>query len=144
MNPIKKPTSNEHVKVILSSLWLFAVLNYLYCDVMTHMDPDALKQILTGSVGSIHITQGFLLQASFFMEIPIAMVLFSRILKYQVARWASIVAGTIMTAGQIASLFVGTEPTLYYIFFSTIEISCTVFIVVYAWRRPMLRESTPN
>jgi MFS family permease len=117
-----------NMKVILSTLWVFATLNYLYCDVVTLMDPVKHS-------GSIQFTQGFLLGAAIFVEIPIAMVLLSRILKYRASRWASIIAGTIMTAVQILTLFVGT-PTIYYVFFSAIEITCTALIVWYAWRWP--------
>jgi predicted membrane protein len=99
---------------------------------MTLMDYEQLKQILTGTVGSVHMTEGFLLGASILMEIPIAMVLLSRILKYKSNRWANIVAGSIKTVVMIASMFVGT-PTLYYLFFGTIEMACTAFIVWYAW-----------
>ena len=63
------------------------------------------------------------------------MVLLSRILKYRANRWANIIAGTIMTVALIATLFVAV-PTLYYVFFSIIEIACTAFIVWYAWRWP--------
>ncbi len=67
------------------------------------------------------------------MEIPIAMVLLSRVLKYKENRWANIIAGLIMSVVQVSSLFVGT-PTIYYAFFSIIEIACTLFIVFYSWR----------
>jgi hypothetical protein len=132
--PNRTPAQDQKQK-ILSALWIFVVLNYLYCDVMTHMDADAMRELLTGTVGSLHITQGFLLQASAFMEIPIAMVLLARLLRYPAARWANICAGTVMTAGQIASLFVGTRITPYYGFFSAIEIASTVAIVLFVWRR---------
>ncbi|MBN1217334.1 MAG: hypothetical protein JXM69_00275 [Anaerolineae bacterium] len=121
-------------KVILSTLWIFAMFNYLYCDVMTVMDPVFLKQFMTGSAGGFQITEGFFLGAAVLMEIPIAMVLLSRVLKYRANRWVNIIAGTIMTLVQSLSLFVGeTPPTIYYVFFSAIEISCTLFIVWYAW-----------
>jgi len=97
-------------KVILSSLWIFVTLNYLYCDIMSLMDPILLKQMITGQAGPIQMTQGFLLGAAIVMEIPIAMVILSRILKYRVNRSANIVAGIIMTVVQISSLFVG-KPT---------------------------------
>jgi Family of unknown function (DUF6326) len=126
MNTTKKTTGMDK-KVMLSTLWLFATLNYLYCDVVTVMDP--VKH------GSIQLTQGFLLGAAILVEIPIAMVLLSRILKYRASRWANIIAGTIMTAVQILTLFVAV-PTLYYVFFSAIEITCTALIVWYAWRWP--------
>jgi hypothetical protein len=58
----------------LSTLWIFVTLNYLYCDVMSLMDRSMLKQYLTGNVGGVHISQGFLLGSAVLMEIPIAMV----------------------------------------------------------------------
>jgi hypothetical protein len=134
MNTPKPTTAKSESKVLLSTLWLFATLNYLYCDVLTLMDPVALQRELTGVVGTIHMTEGFLLGAAILVEIPISMVLLSRVLKYGANRWASIIAGTIMTLVQLSSLFVGTAPTLYYLFFSTLEIACTLFIVWYAWK----------
>lgn len=96
------------------------------------MDPDLLNQLITGDLGFVQITTTFLLGASILMEIPISMVLFSRVLKYSPNRWANVIAGTVMTLVQTASLFADT-PTPYYLFFSVIEISATAFIVYYAW-----------
>lgn len=126
-------TAKMDRQVLLSTLWIFVMFNYLYCDVVGLMDPALLNQFISGQIGNMRITQGFLLGASILMEIPIAMILLSRILKYKVNRWANIIAGTLMTIVQVSSLFVGT-PKTYYIFFSIIEISCTVFIVWYAWK----------
>ncbi len=120
-------------KVVFSTLWIFVTLNYLYCDVITLMDHTQLREIMTGMVGNMEITQGFLLGAGILMEIPIAMVLLSRILNYKANRIANIVAGTIKTVVMIMTLFVGT-PTTYYVFFGSIEIACTAFIVWYAWK----------
>lgn len=119
-------------KALLSTLWIFASLNYLYCDVVGLMDTNLLKQFLTGSVNDIEISQGFLLGASMLVEIPMAMVLISRILSYKANRLSNIVAGFIMTIVQITTLFLGSS-TIYYIFFSIIEITTTAFIVWYAW-----------
>jgi hypothetical protein len=125
--------ANEDRKARLSTLWVFATLCYLYCDVITLMDSAMLKRFLAGTVGSMPITQGFLLGASVLMMIPISMVILSRILKPGASRWANIVAATIMTLVQAASLFAG-KPTLYYSFFSAFEIAATVFIFVSALR----------
>jgi hypothetical protein len=119
-------------KVLLSTIWIFAVFNYLYCDVVSLMDAGLLKQYLTGTVNGMVFNQGYLLGAGILMEIPIAMVLLSRVLKHRANRWANIIAGTIMTAVQILTLFVGT-PAMYYVFFSIIEIASTVLIVWFAW-----------
>ncbi|MBI5869384.1 MAG: hypothetical protein HZB44_00255 [Actinobacteria bacterium] len=128
------------VKARLSTLWIFVMFNYLYCDVLALMDPESLQQFLTGSIDGIDVTQQFLLQASVLMEIPIAMVLLSRILQYRVNRWANIVAGTIMTVVQFATLFFGSSPTYYYLFFSVIEIACTASIVWFAWKWSQVRD----
>ena len=125
MGDNKKVTVMPDMKVRLSALWLFAMLTYTYGDVVTLMDP--VKH------GSMQLTEGFLLGGSIFMMIPITMVLLSRILKYRASRWASIIAGTIMTASLAVTLFVAV-PTSYYVFFTVIEITCTALIVWYAWK----------
>jgi hypothetical protein len=117
----------------LSLLWVFAILNYLYCDVLGLMDPVSLKQYLNGEVGGIEVSQTFLLSAGILMEIPIAMVLLSSVLPSRGSRWANVVAGTVMTLVQIGSLFVGSGLTVYYAFFSVLEVACTAYIVWYAW-----------
>lgn len=118
----------------LSTLWLFALLNYLYCDIVSLMDSGLLQQYLTGKVGGLNINQGFLLGASVLMEIPIAMILLSRVLGYKANRTANLIAGSIMTIVQVLTLFVGTSPANYYLFFSVIEIACTALIVWLAWK----------
>ena len=124
----------KDMKVRLSTLWVFAMFNYLYADIVTLTDPVALRQIMTGQVGSIQITQGFLLAAAVLMETAIAMVVLSRILEYSSNRWANILTGALHTAAVILSMFAGgTTPTLYYLFFGIIEIACTSLIIWYSW-----------
>jgi len=125
INTNKKTTEIKDRRVLLSSLWLFVMLTYTYGDVVTLMDP--VKH------GSIQLTEGFLLGGSIYMMIPISMVLLSRIFKYRANRWASIIAGVIMTVSLTLTLFVAV-PTTYYAFFSVIEIACTALIVWYAWK----------
>jgi hypothetical protein len=123
------------MKVKLSLLWIFVMFNYIYADILTLMDSSALKELMTGYIGGTQITPGFLLGGAILMEIPIAMVVLSRVLKYRANRWANIIAGSIKTVAVFSSIFVGT-PALYYIFFGTIEMVCTSLIVWYAWKWP--------
>jgi hypothetical protein len=121
-------------KAILSTLWIFVTANYIICDVFSNMDPAFLNELLDNKeLLGLPVDQKFLLLSAIFMEIPIAMILLSRVLKYRVNRWANIIAGTIMTLAQTSSLFVG-PPTLHYTFYSIIEISCTLFIIGYSWK----------
>ena len=117
----------------LSMLWIFVMFNYLYCDIVSLMDPGLLRQYLTGTVDGLDLTPGFLLGAAVLMEIPIAMIILSRVTAPRTSRWLNIVAGSVMTLVQTATLLVGT-PTMYYAFFSVIEIACTALIVWHAWR----------
>jgi hypothetical protein len=89
----KKTFGMQDRKVVLSTLWIFLTANYIYCDVLAHMQPATIKEIITGTIGSIQITQGFLLTAAIMMEIPFAMILLARVLKYRVNRWVNIIAG---------------------------------------------------
>jgi uncharacterized membrane protein len=82
----------------------------------------------------VHVTPGFLLGAAVLMEIPTAMVLLSGVLRYAENRWANIIAGAVMTIVQFSTLFFGSFPPIYYLFFSVMEIACTAFIVWYAWK----------
>ena len=59
MKTTNKTTERKERKVILSTLWIFATLNYIYCDVVTVMDPvkHAPFQLTQGfSIGSFRIS----------------------------------------------------------------------------------------
>lgn len=120
-------------KTLLSTLWVFVTLNYLYCDLMGLMDANLLKQYLTGTIDGLVLDEQFLLTAAILMEIPIAMVLLSRVLNYKANRWSNSIAGVIKTIVMILTLFIGNTTT-YYLFFALIEIATTTYIVWYAWQ----------
>jgi hypothetical protein len=130
----KKTFGMQDRKVVLSTLWIFLTANYIYCDVLAHMQPATIKEIITGTIGSIQITQGFLLTAAIMMEIPFAMILLARVLKYRVNRWVNIIAGVVMAVIQVGTMNMGTTPTPYYLFYSAIEIAGTLFVAWYAWQ----------
>ena len=114
----------QDVRVRLSTLWVFMLFNYLYCDVVTGFD----------STLAPNMTQSALLAASFLMEVPIAMILLSRVLSPRPNRWINVIAGAFMVVVQVGSLFVCSGPAGYYVFFSAIEMACLLFIVWTAWR----------
>jgi hypothetical protein len=122
------------MRTVLSTIWIFAVLNYLYCDIVSLMDHNLLSQYLTGTVGGIELTPLFLLMAGILMEISIGMTLLSRILPARVNKWANLVAAAVTTLVQAATLL--TPPAPYYLFFSIIEIGATIsiFVIALRWR----------
>lgn len=113
-----------------SSMWAFASLNYLYADLVGLMDHNMLSQYLTGTVGNLEVTPGFLTGAAAFMQIPIANVFLPQVIKNDRAlRWVQIISGSVMTLVQGSTLFVG-KPAPYYVLFSAFEMAATTFITI--------------
>ena len=138
MQTTNKTAGPKDRRVVLSTLWIFAMFNYVYADVLTlyfnaTLQPEAWKQFQSGQVGSIHITQGFVLVGAILMETAIAMVLLSRVLPYRANRWANIIVGVLQTVEVAWSLTGPVYWNLFYVFFAAIEIACTLFIIWYAW-----------
>jgi len=118
---------------MLSTLWIFVVCNIIIADIVGFLNPGALETIMTGSTG-FEVTQELILVFSVLLQVPIAMILLSRVLPRGVNRWASIVASV------ITILFVigGGNTSLSYIFFATVETLAMLFIIWYAWTWPEL------
>jgi uncharacterized protein (UPF0548 family) len=130
---VQAPTHVTHrigPRRVVSAVWLFAILSYAYCDILGSHDADYMRGILDGT-GPVQLTQTALLGASVLMTIPIAAVLISRVAAHRFARWYSVVAAILMTLVQLASLTVG-DTTMYYLYFSVLEIAATSFIAWYA------------
>ena len=131
-------TEMKSRKIVLSTLWIFVMFNYLYADVyglyfQPILQKEMWKEFLSGYAGTIQVTQGFVLVTAILMETAIAMVLVSRVLKYRPNRWANILMGAFHTLFVSWSL-IGDTPSLFYGFFAVIEIVCTLFITWYAWK----------
>jgi hypothetical protein len=114
-------------KVLLSTLWIFAIFNYIYADIFNLFFNPAAQP------GSTAMTAGALLFFAVAMETSFAMVVLSRVLKRGANRWANIAAGVFHT-GLVAYTFVGETPMPFYVFFAVVEMACTLFIVWLAIR----------
>jgi len=119
----------------LCQLWLFALLNYLYADVL------ALFAIIGSQDPAPHLPQWALLGSAVLMEIPIAMILASRLLRFRANRLANIISGSFMTLVNGFLTFVlplangDWHEHMFpsYMFFGTIETVCTSVIIWRAW-----------
>lgn len=124
-----------NIKERLSLLWIFALLNYLYADVM------ALWALLgSPPADTPHLGPMALAGAAVLMEIPMAMIVAARLLPFRANRLANIISGIIVTLVNGFLTFIppliglGRPPALpEYLFFATIETVCTVIIVWQAW-----------
>jgi len=122
------------IKERLSLLWLFALLNYLYADVIALWDIVGLRDF------HAHLPPWALMGSAVLMEIPIAMIVACRLLPFRANRLANIIAGVILTVVNGFLTYVpplagwGRPPALpEYLFFATIETVCTLVIIRQAW-----------
>src|SRR5262245_54130875 len=122
------------IKERLSLFWIFALLNYLYADVI------ALFDIAGSRTRFDPLPAWALMGSAVLMEIPIAMIVACRLLPFRANRLANIIAGGVVTLVNGFLTFVpplvgwGKPPAFpEYLFFATIETVCTVAIIWQAW-----------
>jgi len=115
-------------KNLLSLLWIYLTVNYIYCDVFTLHLAKYLEAFLSGDVGGMKITEEFLLIFSILMQIPMIMIVLSRSLTFKLNKYFNIVAGIITTSIQAFTVTMG--GTLHYMFFSFFEI-CAGLLIIY-------------
>ena len=116
-------------KILLSTLWLFALLNYAYADLFSLFFTPGVQEDAIAMTGG---SEAAVLVFAALMETAIAMVLFSRILRYKLNRILNIVFGLFHSGFVAWSMF--PESTIYYVFFAVIEIATTLLIVKIAWQ----------
>ncbi|MDB9527662.1 DUF6326 family protein [Oscillatoria sp. CS-180] len=132
MNLQKRMLAME-TRAKLSTLWIFFLLNMIFRDLHELAKPEYLEALMNGQVSEL-----MLLLAGFVIEVPIAMVLLSRLLPYGANRWANIIAAAIILSLAIAY---GTTD-LDDIFFLIVE-SAALSVIMWSawrWRNPVLRQ----
>lgn len=112
----------------ISTLWIVVMLSMVFADIVGMMMPGVLQAMSTGQVG-VQVTQGLLLVFAILLEIPIAMIFVSRILKPRPNRWANTAAALVTTAFVVG----GGSPYLHYYFFAAVEVACMALIVWIVW-----------
>ena len=119
----------------LSLLWIFVLLNYLYADCIALWAIAGSPKSFEGGLPS-----WALMGSAVLMEIPIAMILASRLLAFRANRLANVIAGSLVTLVNGFLTYVpplvgwGKPPALpEYLFFATIETVATSIIVWQAW-----------
>jgi hypothetical protein len=114
----------------LSTLWVVVMFNMVFADILTFIKPGELQALWAGQAG-VQVTQGVLLGFAMLLEIPIAMIFVSRVLKPGLNRWANTVAAAVTSAFVVG----GGALTLHYVFFATVELACMALIVWSVWTR---------
>jgi predicted neutral ceramidase superfamily lipid hydrolase len=123
-------------KSLLSTLWIFVLLNMVYADILGMLRPgyldflDQMSQQLTGSM---------VLFFAVFMEIAISMILLSRVLAYKANRWAHFIAIPLTILWVVVPALMpslGETTPLSYVFFASVEVVTMAFMFWYVWQWP--------
>ncbi len=125
-----KSASAISTRSLLSGFWLFVLLNIIFRDLHEFATASAIEEIMSGVINGTKITEELLLIGFVLVEIPISMVLLSRILKYRINRWANIIA-SIVTIAVTASALPGDLDDRA---FAAVEIAALVAIIWFAWK----------
>lgn len=117
----------ENIKpqTLLSTLWIFILFNMLLRDLHEFPTEGYIEELMT-----LKLSAPTMLLYGFIVEIPILMVLLSRILKDRVNKWANIVAASVAMLG-IASTLPAAD--LDDIFFALINIGALLTVMRTAW-----------
>lgn len=129
-------------KSLLSTLWIFVLLNMVYADILGMLRPgyleflDQISQQLTGST---------VLLFAMLMEVAISMVLLSRVLAYKTNRWAHFITVPLTTLWIVVPALMpslGDATPLSYRFFATVEVVTLLIMFWYVWKwpKPLKRE----
>lgn len=118
-------------KMVISTVWIFYTLNTLYLNVLKILGGVTPTKAEEAELVNSLATPEMLLFAAIYLQMAMVMIVFSRLLKYGINRWANIIVATLHALGALASLFVAA-PTIH-IFFVVSEVSALLFIVWYAW-----------
>lgn len=121
-------------KSLLSTLWMFVLLNMVYADLLGMLRPgylDFLEQM------SQQLTGSTVLFFAVLMEIAIVMILLSRVLGYKANRRAHFIVIPltilwVVVPALMPSLGETTPPS--YIFFASVEVVTMVFMFWYVWQ----------
>ena len=129
MNTTKQLLTME-MKAKLSTLWIFVLFNITFRDIHEFLKPGFIEEVMTGVVNGNQLTDELFLIGGIMIEVPIAMVLLSRLLKYGVNRWANIIAGVTTIGFVIANGATDLDD----IFFAIIEVTALALVIWHAWK----------
>ncbi|MDH3620103.1 MAG: DUF6326 family protein [Gammaproteobacteria bacterium] len=118
-------------KTVLSTLWIFVLLNIFARDMHELARPGLLQQVMTGVIDGVTITEELMLLGGVMIEIPILMVLLSQILPYRICRGANISAGVLTI---MIDVHTNLNPDLDNVFFLVIKLLALLGVIVVAWK----------
>ena len=129
MNSSTTSPKKIDTKVLLSTLWIVVMINMLKADILSLYIPGSAEELAKTAASTGTPIPQLMLGAAIMMEISIAMILLSRILKYGINRWANIIVSIIT----IVFVIGGGVFYPHYIFIAAVEVICLLAIIWSSW-----------
>jgi len=122
-------------QTLLSTLWIFILLNILFRDLHQLGSAGFLEELMKGTVNGIKLTDELALVGGILAEIPILMILLSRILNDKANKWANLIAGIITLGVFATSLPYADIDDVFHFVFETVAI---LWIFQISWKLPSI------
>ncbi|HSM26077.1 MAG TPA: DUF6326 family protein [Anaerolineaceae bacterium] len=130
MNQDTTSTKKFDTKVLLSTLWIVVMINMLKADILSLYIPGAAEEMARTSASFGASIPQLMLGGAIMMEISIAMIILSRVLKYGINRWTNIIVSLIT----IAFVVGGGSSYPHYLFIAAVEVICLLLVIWFAWK----------
>ncbi len=142
MNPRVNLSEKLDPKVLLSTLWIVVMINMLKADILSLNIPGSAEELTKTSVSTGTPIPQLMLGGAIMMEISIARIILSRVLKPGVNRWVNMVVSFVT----IAFVVGGGVSYPHYLFVATVEVICLLLIIwiAWQWRSPEVQSVTQS
>jgi hypothetical protein len=121
------------VRIKISAVWVAVMLLFAYGDIFGFFAPGRIREVMSGEVSGIKITQTFLFAISVYIAVASVMVVLSLVLAPRVDRWVNIVLPVLYIISIVASA-IGEDT--YFVFLSLAEVALLLLLIRYAWTWP--------
>jgi hypothetical protein len=123
-------TTKPDTRVVLSTLWIVVMLNMLKADILSLYIPGSAAELAKTAASTGTSIPQLMLGGAIMMEISIAMILLSRLLKYGLNRRVNIIVSLVT----IAFVVGGGVSYPHYILIATVEVLCLLGIIWMSWK----------
>lgn len=134
---IQNQLRDSKIRGLLSSLWIFFFINHFFMGLHEFANPAFIEQLLGGGFAA---SDSLLLMVAVMIEIPISMIVLSRVLPNKI-NWLVNILVAIFTIG--SEIMNNTNPDLDNMFFLLAELIGFVAIIAISlsWRSRLMKEN---
>ncbi len=126
-------------ETLISNLWIFILFNIIFRDLHQFGDKDFLSEALEGTINGMVITDELMMLGAILAEIPISMVLLSRILKPKINKIFNTIAVLITTGVFISAMPHADMDDIFHFLF---EMTALISILWIVWKKSFLTINT--